>query len=174
MSGSSRILEKMNRHYTKDAYLDIVRKLKERMPDISITTDLIVGFPGETDEDLEETINVVREVGYDSAFTFQYSKRTGTPAALMENQVTKEDMTRRFDRLLAAVQEVAAERTARFAGQVHQVLVEEKNDHDDTMVTGRMGNNILVHFKGEESLIGEVVEVMLKECKGFYYIGEKK
>lgn len=170
-SGSSRILKKMNRHYTKEQYLTLVEKIKKAIPDISITTDLIVGFPGETDEDVDETIDVVRKVGYDSAFTFQYSKRTGTPAAAMENQVPKEDVTRNFDRLLKVVQEVGAERTARFEGKVMPVLVEEVNSHENDMVTGKLGNNTSVHFKGSPELIGKIVPVKLDECRGFYYMG---
>ncbi len=173
-SGSTRILEKMNRRYTKEQYLALVDRIKVAMPDVSLTTDIIVGFPGETDEDLEETIDVVRKVGYDSAFTFQYSKRTGTPAASMENQVSQEDMTRRFDKLLAVVQEVAANRTKRFEGMEALVLVEDVNSHDSSMVTGRMSNNTLVHFVGDKSLIGSIVNVKLTECKGFYYIGEMR
>ena len=170
-SGSSEILNKMNRRYTKEDYLRLVDKLKKAMPDISITTDIIVGFPGETDDDLEDTLSVVREVGYDSAFTFQYSKRTGTPAAVMENQVSQSDMTRRFDKLLSVVQETGAKRTARFTGRTMPVLVEERNSHDASMVTGRLENNIVVHFAGDESLIGSIVNVTLTECKVFYYIG---
>lgn len=171
-SGSTRILKKMNRRYTKEDYLLLVDKIKKAMPDIAITTDIIVGFPGETDEDLLETLDVVRKTGYDSAFTFQYSRRTGTPAAAMENQVSDEDMTRRFNMLLEVVQEVAQSRTKRWEGGIYPVLVEEINSHDKSMVTGRLGNNTVVHFPGDKSLIGEIVNVRLKECKGFYYIGE--
>ncbi len=170
-SGSSRILKAMNRHYTKEQYLELVDKLKAAMPDISITTDIIVGFPGEDDDDLEETLDVVRKAGFDSAFTFQYSKRTGTPAAAMENQVSEEDMTRRFNRLLEVVQETATARTARFEGKTAGVLVEDINRQDKSMVTGRLENNTVVHFKGDASLIGKIVDVRLDECKGFYYIG---
>lgn len=172
-SGSSRILKSMNRCYTKEQYLELVDKIKGAMPDISITTDLIVGFPGETDEDVDETIDVVKKVGYDSAFTFQYSRRTGTPAAAMENQVPKETVTRNFDRLLKTVQEVAAKRTARFEGQTMSVLVEEVDSHEEGMLTGRLGNNTVVHFEGERDLIGSIVDVRLDECKGFYYIGSR-
>lgn len=170
-SGSSRILKDMNRCYTKEQYLELVDKIKTAMPDISITTDIIVGFPGETDSDVDETIEVVEKVGYDSAFTFQYSRRTGTPAAKMENQVPVKDVTRNFDRLLAVVQSVAAKRVSRFEGQTMKALVEEVNSHEEGMVTGRLGNNTLVHFKGDESLIGKIVEVRLDKCQGFYYIG---
>ena len=171
-SGSSRILQKMNRRYTKESYLELVRKIKEAIPDISLTTDIIVGFPGETEEDFEETMDVVRKVRYDSAFTFIYSKRTGTPAAIMEDQVPEEIVKERFDRLLAEVQKISAEVCAIHSGTVQKVLVESVNAHDPSLVTGRLSNNILVHFPGNEELIGTLVDVRLNECKGFYYIGE--
>ena len=170
-SGSSRILKKMNRHYTKERYLGLVRKLRAALPDISLTTDIIVGFPGETEEDFLETMEVVKEVQYDSAFTFIYSKRTGTPAAVMENQIPDDVVKDRFDRLLAEVQEISRERCARFEGQTMDVLVEDVNDHDSSLVTGRLTNNLLVHFKGTEDLIGKIVDVHLDECRGFYYMG---
>ena len=171
-SGSSRILEKMNRKYTKEDYLALVDRIRQAVPDISLTTDIIVGFPGETEEDFAETLDVVRKVRYDSAFTFIYSKRTGTPAAAMENQVSEDEIKDRFDRLLREVQEIASERVKRFEGQVADVLVEEKNEQIEGYVTGRLSSGILVHFQGEESLIGKIVPVKLKEAKGFYYMGQ--
>ena len=173
-SGSSEILNKMNRRYTKEKYLELVYKIKAAVPDISLTTDIIVGFPGETEEDFLETLDVVRKVRYDSAFTFIYSKRTGTPAAVMENQVPEDVVKNRFDRLLNEVQTIASEVCAVHEGTDQDVLVESVNDHDSTLVTGRMSNNLLVHFKGDPSLIGKIVNVHLNECKGFYYIGELK
>ena len=170
-SGSTEILKKMNRRYTKEQYLDLVERIKTAIPDISLTTDIIVGFPGETEEDFEETMDVVRKVRYDSAFTFIYSKRTGTPAAVMENQVPDDVVHERFDRLLAEVQKISAEVCSVYEGKTVSVLVESVNDHDDTLVTGRMSNNLLVHFPGEADLIGKIVEVHLDECKGFYYLG---
>ncbi len=171
-SGSTRILKKMNRRYTKEEYLRLTDKLRSAVPDISLTTDIIVGFPGETEEDFQETLDVVRTVRYDSAFTFQYSKRTGTPAAVMEDQVPADVVKDRFDRLLHEVQSISAEVCAVHTGTVQEVLVEMKNDHDDSLVTGRMSNNLLVHFPGDESLIGKLVRVRLRECRGFYYLGE--
>ena len=170
-SGSSRILKLMNRKYTKESYLDLVDRIRKGCPDISLTTDIIVGFPGETEEDFLETMDVVEKVGFDSAFTFIYSKRTGTPAASMENQVPEDVVKDRFDRLLKLVQQKGSEASARFTGSVQKVLVEDVNEHDETMVTGRMSNNLLVHFKGTPDLIGQIVDVHLEECKGFYYIG---
>ena len=170
-SGSSRVLKVMNRKYTKEQYLELAKKIKDAVPDISLTTDIIVGFPGETEEDFEETLDVVRQVRYDSAFTFIYSKRTGTPAAAMEDQVPEDVVKERFDRLLEEVQRISAEVSGRDAHTVQKVLVENMDDHQDGFVTGRMDNNTIVHFPGDESLIGKIVDVYLDESKGFYYMG---
>ena len=172
-SGSSRILKLMNRRYDKEKYLELVRKIREAMPDISLTTDIIVGFPGETEEDFLETMDVVEKVRYDSAFTFIYSKRTGTPAAVMEDQVPEDVVKDRFDRLLKKVQEIGREMSSRDTGTVQEVLVEEQNSQDPHLVTGRLSNNLLVHFPGDVSLIGQLCKVELLECKGFYYMGRK-
>ena len=151
----------------------LAEKIRHEIPDIAITTDIIVGFPGETIEDIEETIDVVKKVQYDNAFTFIYSKRTGTPAASMPNQVPEEVIKEGFDKLLKTVQETAKARTARLQGQVLPALVEEMNEQDNTLVTGRLSNNTIVHFPGDEALIGRIVDVHLKECRGFYYLGER-
>ena len=172
-SGSSRLLKIMNRHYDKEQYLTLVEKIRAAMPDIALTTDIIVGFPGETEEDFEETMDVVRKVRYDSAFTFIYSKRTGTPAAKMEDQVPEDVVKVRFDRLLKEVQEIAAEKSAVLTGQIQDVLVESVNHQDDSLLTGRLGNNSVVHFPGSRELIGQIIPVRLDECKGFYYIGSR-
>ena len=171
-SGSTRILEKMNRRYTKEGYLALVDRIKTVMPDISLTTDIIVGFPGETEEDFLETMDVVKKAGYDSAFTFIYSKRTGTPAAVMEDQVPEAVVKDRFNRLLQVVQEISAQRCAIHEGTVQTVLAESVNDHDSSLITGRLGNNLLVHFPGDASMIGKFYRVHLRECRGFYYLGE--
>ena len=172
-SGSTRILQKMNRRYTKEQYLELVDKIRKAVPDISLTTDIIVGFPGETEEDFQETLDIVRKVRYDSAFTFIYSKRTGTPAAVMEDQIPEDVIKDRFDRLLNEVQTIASEVCAVHEGTTQQVLVESVSEHDSSMVTGRLSNNLLVHFAGSEELIGQLIDVHLTECKGFYYLGEK-
>jgi len=173
-SGSSRILKEMNRRYTKEQYLLLVDKIRKAIPDISLTTDIIVGFPGETDEDFEETMDVVRKVRYDSAFTFIYSRRTGTPAAAMENQVPDDVVKARFDRLLKEVQEIASEVVKRDEKTVQKVLVEEPDTHEPGFVTGRLSNNTVVHFPGDASLVGKIVDVSLDEAKGFYYMGSLK
>ena len=170
-SGSSRILKKMNRRYTKEQYLELVDRIRAAVPDISLTTDIIVGFPGETEEDFQETLDVVRKVRYDSAFTFIYSKRSGTPAAIMEDQVPPDVVKDRFDRLLQLVQEISRQMSSRFTGTIQEVLIEEVNGQDPSLVTGRMSNNLLVHFPGDASMIGSYRKVRLDECKGFYYMG---
>lgn len=170
-SGSSRILKIMNRHYTREQYLEIVRKMREAIPDISFTTDIIVGFPGETEEDFKETLSLVEEVRYDSAFTFIYSKRTGTPAASMPDQIPEDVVKERFQRLLKVVQKIANEECSRFTGQIKNVLVEEYNEEKD-LLTGRMDNNLLVHFAGDSSLLGKIIPIKLVESKGFYFMGE--
>ena len=171
-SGSSEILGKMNRHYSKEDYLALVDKIRDKMPDIALTTDIIVGFPGETEEDFLETMDVVKKVEFDSAFTFIYSKRTGTPAAAMDNQVPEDVIKDRFDRLLAEVQSIGRSKAETYTGSIQSVLVENVNSQDDSLISGRMSNNSIVHFPGDESLIGSIVDVKLTECKGFYYIGE--
>ena len=171
-SGSSRILKLMNRKYTKEHYLALVDKIRDRLPDVSITTDIIVGFPGETEEDFQDTLDVVRKVKYDSAYTFIYSKRTGTPAAKMEKQVPQDIVKDRFNRLLQTINEVSHAISARYEGKTAKALVECIDDHDSSLVTGRLTNNTLVHFPGDASLIGQIVDVKLTECKGFYYMGE--
>lgn len=172
-SGSSRILKEMNRHYTKESYLALVDRIRTAMPDISLTTDIIVGFPGETEEDFEETLDIVRRVRYDSAFTFIYSKRTGTPAAALTEQIPEDVVKERFERLLTEVQQISAERTGRFEGQTLDVLVEEKNSQHDGYMTGRLSCGAVVHFPGDESLIGQIIPVKLEESKGFYYMGKR-
>lgn len=171
-SGSTRILSAMNRRYTKEQYLSLVEKIRKEIPDIAITTDIIVGFPGEEPSDVDETIDVIKKVQYDNAFTFIYSKRTGTPAASMENQVDEAVVREGFDRLLKVVQDTARKRVARLEGQTLDALVEEVNEQDDRLLTGRLSNNTIVHFPGDKSLIGRIVPVYLKECHGFYYVGE--
>ncbi|MBR6698181.1 MAG: tRNA (N6-isopentenyl adenosine(37)-C2)-methylthiotransferase MiaB [Lachnospiraceae bacterium] len=173
-SGSTQVLQKMNRRYTKEQYLSLVDRIKAAIPDVAITTDIIVGFPGETEEDFLETVDVCRKVKYDSAYTFIYSKRSNTPAATMPNQVPEDVVKDRFDRLLEVIQESSADHTMKLQGTTQEVLVESINDHDESLVTGRLSNNSLVHFEGGSELIGKIVNVYLKESKNFYYIGEMR
>lgn len=170
-SGSSRILKIMNRHYDKEKYINLAEKIRREIPDISLSTDIIVGFPGETEEDFKDTLDVVNRIRFDSAYTFIYSKRTGTPAAKMDDQIPKDVIKDRFDRLLATVHEISNEQTLKHVGNTYEVLVEEINEHNNELVTGRMSNGSLVHFKGCKDLIGKIVNVKLDEAKGFYYLG---
>ena len=171
-SGSDRVLKEMNRRYTKEQYLLLVDKIRRAIPDVAITTDIIVGFPGETAADVDDTIDVIRKVHYDNAFTFIYSKRTGTPAAARLDQCDVAEVKANFDRVLNAVKEEAMKRNGYLVGKVEEALVEEINAHDDTYLTGRLSNNSMVHFKGDASLIGKLVNVNILEAKGFYYMGE--
>ena len=172
-SGSTNILTRMNRRYTKEQYLALVDRIRAKMPNISLTTDIIVGFPGETEEDFEDTLDIIRKVKYDQAFTFIYSKRTGTPAATMDNQVPEDVIKDRFNRLLTLVNQVSNGQIRRFDGQVKPVLVEELNTHDASLVTGRTEENVTVHFPGTADMIGTTVDVKLTDCKGFYFMGER-
>lgn len=170
-SGSTEVLRRMNRRYTKEQYLALVDKIRAAMPDIAITTDIIVGFPGETYEDVLETVDVIKKAQFDNAFTFIYSKRTGTPAASMEDQVDEETVKKHFDLVLSTVQEMARTRTKRFDGREVTVLCEGVNEQDDAYLDGRMSENTIVHFKGDKSLIGTFKKVKLTEFHGFYYDG---
>ena len=171
-AGSSRILELMNRYYSKEDYLLLVDKIRTAVPDISLTTDIIVGFPGETEDDFEETLDLMRKVRFDTAFTFIFSVRNGTPAATMENHVPEDVAKDRFNRLLKELHKISKDVTGKLTGSVCEVLVECINEQDSSLVTGRMSNNTLVHFPGGKELVGSLVHVKLTENKGFYYIGE--
>jgi len=173
-SGSTRLLKIMNRHYTKESYLELVDKIKKSVPDIAITTDIIVGFPGETEEDFNDTLDVAGKVCFDRAFTFIYSKRTGTPAASMKDQVPEEVVKERFGRLLKTVQYTASKKADRYTGKTVDVLAEEQNSQNSSLITGRTEQNYIVHFKGDKSLIGKIVPVKLSESKGFYFYGERQ
>ncbi len=170
-SGSSRILKRMNRHYTKEQYLTLVEKIKRELPDVSLTTDIIVGFPGETEEDFLDTVDVVKKCGFDSAFTFIYSKRNGTPAADYPDEVPEDVVKDRFERLLEVCKEQSENAAERMTGKVAEVLVEGLDEGNTGMLTGRLSNNLLVHFEGCDKLIGKLIKVRLDECKGFYYLG---
>lgn len=172
-SGSTEILKRMNRRYTKQNYLDLVKKLRAAVPDITISTDIIVGFPGETEEDFQQTLEVVREVEYCTAFTFIYSKRSGTPAAVMENQVPEDVVKDRFNRLLEVLNPIVEQVHRRQIGTTVDVLVEEVSKQNSAILTGRAENNTLVHFEGKKDLIGSIVPVKIVNSKTFYVIGER-
>ncbi|MBO6157977.1 MAG: tRNA (N6-isopentenyl adenosine(37)-C2)-methylthiotransferase MiaB [Firmicutes bacterium] len=169
-SGSDRLLKAMNRHYTQERYLDIVRKLKAKVPDVSITTDIIVGFPTETREDFLETLKVVREVRYDGAFTFIYSPRVGTPAASMP-QVDPQEAKKNFSELLKVLEEIGGENHAAYQDSVVEVLAEEKSKNDASMLSGRSAQGLLVHFTAPEEMIGKICRVSVQETTPYYLIG---
>ncbi|CCJ32632.1 MULTISPECIES: tRNA (N6-isopentenyl adenosine(37)-C2)-methylthiotransferase MiaB [Caloramator] len=172
-SGSTRILQKMNRKYTKEQYLELVEKIKSKIEDVAITTDIIVGFPGETEEDFEETLDVVKKVEYDSAFTFIYSKRPGTPAEKYEDQVPEDVKHERFNRLVEIVNQVGEKRSKRYQDRIVEVLVEGPSKTDENRLTGRTRTGKLVHFTGgDASLKGKLVNVKITQAQMYILLGE--
>ena len=171
-SGSDRILKLMNRHYDIDSYLKILYKLRSKIPDIAITTDIIVGFPGEEKEDILMTEELVKKAVFDGAFTFIYSPRTGTPAAGYKQLLTEEEIQEGFDKVLNAVRDSAKKAIKRFVGRRMSVLIEGVNERDENLLDGRLSQNTMVHFKGGSELVGEIKDVLLTEECGFYYKGE--
>ena len=169
-SGSDRVLREMNRRYTREKYLDIVNYAKERIPNVSLTSDVIVGFPGETYEDFQQTLSLIREVGFTSLFTFIYSPRKGTPAAEMDNPVSDEEKGKWFRELLDVQEEIAAERCAAMVGKVEKVLVEEKAKEEGRLC-GRTSGNIIVEFSGDDSLIGSFRNVKITEARNWILKG---
>jgi tRNA-2-methylthio-N6-dimethylallyladenosine synthase len=162
-SGSSRILKAMRRTYTRDRYLDLVERMRAAIPDLALGTDIIVGFPGESERDFEETLEVVEEVGFDSAFTFVYSPRQGTEAAAMADQVTHDLKIERMERLVETTQRIAAARNAARVGRVEQVLVEGASRTDDTLLRGRTRRNTTVNFTGDAAA-GELAQVRIEHA----------
>lgn len=171
-SGSSAILKRMSRKYTRESYLELVRKIRAAVPDAVLTTDIIVGFPGETDEQFEETLSLVREVGYDSAYTFIYSPREGTPAAAMEDNVPMEEKSRRLQRLNDAINEHSRLSNDKLLGAVVEVLVEGESKNNAEVLSGRTRTNKLVHFEGPKELIGSFVHVRITDPKTWYIKGD--
>ena len=170
-SGSDRVLKAMNRHYTREKYLDIVNYAKSKIPDVSLTSDVIVGFPGETREDFEQTISLIREVGFTSLFTFIFSPRKGTPAAVMDDPVSDEEKGSWFRELLAVQEEIAAERCSSMVGRIEKVLVEEKSKTEGRLC-GRTSGNIIVEFDGDDSLIGDFRNVKITQARNWILTGE--
>ena len=162
----------MNRKYTREDYLTLVCKLRAVDPNIGISTDLIVGFPGETEEEFEETLSLVNEVKYDAAFTFIYSVRKGTPAESYEDQITEEIKHIRFNRLLEAVNQGCKEKNAAFVGREETILVEGYSKNQEGLLTGRTEQNKLVNFQGTEDMIGQMVKVKLVRSHTFNLDGE--
>ena len=171
-SGSDEILRRMNRRYDHDKYLNLVRKLKASVPDITVTTDIIVGFPGETEEDFEETLRMAREVEYDSAFTFLYSIRKGTPAEKYEDQILEEVKHERFNRLVDCINETAAKKNSAYVGTVQKVLIDGRSKNDIFTYSGRTEGFKLVNLKASDELIGKIVDVKITDSNTFSLVGE--
>jgi len=171
-SGSTAVLKKMSRKYTREAYLELVRKIKISVPNAVLSTDIIVGFPGETDEQFEDTLSLVREVGYDMAYTFIYSPREGTPAAAMEDNVPMSVKSERLQRLNDLIKENSRIINDRMLGEVVEVLVEGESKNNSEVLSGRSRANKLVHFEGSKELIGTFVKVRITDTKTWYIKGD--
>ncbi|MBC2399802.1 tRNA (N6-isopentenyl adenosine(37)-C2)-methylthiotransferase MiaB [Clostridium tetanomorphum] len=172
-SGSGNVLKKMNRHYDREQYLNLVKKIKEAIPNVALSTDIIVGFPGETEQDFLETLSLVEEVEYDSAFTFIYSNRKGTPADKMDEQVDDNVKHDRFNRLVEVVNKISAKKNKEYDGKVVEVLVEGESKNDAEKLTGRTRTGKLVNFVGDKNNIGKLVMVKITKAQGFSLIGEE-
>ncbi|EQB4339652.1 tRNA (N6-isopentenyl adenosine(37)-C2)-methylthiotransferase MiaB [Clostridium botulinum] len=172
-SGSSEILKKMNRHYDREKYLDVVSKIKKLIPNVALSTDIIVGFPGETEKDFEKTLSLVKEVEYDSAFTFLYSIRKGTPAAKFEDQVPEDVKHKRFNRLVEVLNEISAKKNKAYEGKIEEVLVEGTSKNDENKLMGRTRTGRLVNFIGDKDSIGELVNVKIIKANSFSLTGEE-
>ena len=171
-SGSTNMLKVMNRKYTKEQYLSLVEKMKNQIPNIKFSTDIIVGFAGETEEDFEDTLDVVNKVKFEQVFMFIYSRRKGTPGDKMENQIPEEIKHKRFDRLKELVESQIAENNKQYMNTIQKVLVEGPSKADETMLTGRTEHNKVVVFKGEESLINTIQNIKITEDHMWYFKGE--
>ncbi|MCY6958226.1 tRNA (N6-isopentenyl adenosine(37)-C2)-methylthiotransferase MiaB [Clostridium brassicae] len=171
-SGSTKILTEMNRKYTRENYLTLAKKLRDNIPDVAITTDIIIGFPGESEEDFEETLSIVKKVEFDSVFTFIYSIREGTPAAKLQAQVPDDIKHKRFNKLVEAINEIVERKNKEYEGKVVEVLVEGASKNDETRLTGRTRNNRLVNFNGSPENIGKLVNVKIVRAQPFSLIGE--
>ncbi|MFM1650910.1 tRNA (N6-isopentenyl adenosine(37)-C2)-methylthiotransferase MiaB [Brevibacillus sp. B_LB10_24] len=171
-SGSTEVLKKMARKYSREHYLELVRKIKAAIPHAALTTDIIVGFPGETDEQFEETLSLVEEVGYDSAYTFIYSPREGTPAAVMEDNVPPEVKKQRLQRLMDLQNRISLEKNLALQGEVVELLVEGESKTNPDVLSGRTRTGKLVHFTGDKSMIGQFVHVRITEAKTWTLHGE--
>lgn len=171
-SGSNNVLKRMNRGYTREHYLKLVQAIRAKIPGASITTDLIVGFPGETDEDFNDTLSLVRLVGYDAAFTFVYNKRSGTPAAEYEDQISDEVKRERIVKLIDLQNKISLEKNLAEIGKEHFVLVDGINKNDATKVEARTRTNKLVFLDGDSDLIGRTVKVIIREAGPWHLDGE--
>ena len=171
-SGSTKVLKAMNRVYTKEQYLELVDKMKKNIPNVKFSTDIIVGFPEETEEDFENTLDVVRKVKFEQIFMFIYSRRVGTPADKMENQVQENVKHKRFDRLKALYEEILLENNKKYIGTVHEILVEGRSKTNEELLTGRTDSNKVVVFEGNSELIGKTIPVKIVSEHMWYLKGE--
>ncbi|MBU3131664.1 tRNA (N6-isopentenyl adenosine(37)-C2)-methylthiotransferase MiaB [Clostridium gasigenes] len=171
-SGSNRILKKMNRNYTRENYIELIKKIRKEIPGVTITTDLIIGFPGETEEDFEDTLNLAKEIQYSLAFTYLYSRRNNTPADIMLNQVADNIKHERFNKLVDVINKGVISQNKTYEGQTVEVLIEGSSKNDLTMLTGRTRNGKLVNFKGENIKSGDLVLIKIIRAQPFSLIGE--
>ena len=171
-SGSTKILDAMSRGYTKEEFIALAKKIKERIPDIGLSTDIIVGFPGETDEDFQDTLDVVNEVGFENAYMFSYSKRTGTPAATMEDQVDEDVKTERLQQLIRLQNSRTKKESTRYLNETVKVLVDGPSRKNKEMLSGRTSTHKIVLFKGDKELIGKFVNIKINETKTWTLYGE--
>jgi tRNA-2-methylthio-N6-dimethylallyladenosine synthase len=171
-SGSSEVLKRMNRKYTKESYLALVEDIYKYIPDVSLTTDIIVGFPGETKEQFEETLDLVKKCKFEGAYTFIYSAREGTPAASYEDNLDAGEKKRRLLELNKVVNEGYLSGNKRFEGTIQKVLVDGESKHDDKVLAGYTEHNKLVNFVGDKSLIGRIVEVKITQARTWHLMGE--
>ncbi len=171
-SGSTNVLKVMNRKYTKEQYLNLVEKMKQQIPNVTFSTDIIVGFPGETEEDFEDTLDVVRKVGFEQIFMFIYSRRVGTPGDKMENQIPEEIKHQRFDRLKKLYEDSVSENNKKYIGRTEEILVEGYSKNNENLLTGRTDSNKVVVFEGKKDLIGKMVNIKIISEHMWYLKGE--
>ncbi len=171
-AGSTKVLKDMNRKYTKEQYLELVEKMRKNIPNLTLSTDIIVGFPGETEEDFEDTLDVVQKVGYEQVYMFIYSRRIGTPGDKMQNQIPEEIKHTRFDRLKEIVESKIAENNEKYIGTTQKILVEGKSKNNENTLTGRTDSNKVVIFEGENDLIGKMLNIKIVEEHMWYLKGE--
>jgi len=171
-SGSTDVLKKMNRKYTKEHYLNLIEKIRNKVPDVLFSTDIIVGFPGETEEDFEDTLDVVRKVNFEQIFMFIYSRRVGTVADKMENQIPEEIKHKRFDRLKELFETQVEENNKKYVNTIQKVLVEGYSKTNAQMLTGRTNSNKVVIFEGTEDLIGQVIDLKIISEHKWYLKGK--
>ena len=170
-SGNTKVLKEMNRKYTKEQYLELVEKMKAKIPNLTLSTDIIVGFPGETDEEFEDTLDVVRKVGFEQVYMFIYSRRVGTPGDKMENQIPEDIKHKRFDKLKALVESQIEENNQKYVGTIQKVLVEGESKNNKQMLTGRTDSNKVVIFEGNKELINQVIKLKIVSEHMWYLKG---